>query len=128
MHSKDCSLDAFEFVDNTPAGADLTISESLKDKLSLLRRFASALSFPHYFGENWDALVDCLSDWSWTDAPEVVVHHASLPSLTSVDLGTYMEVLCHVISRMRDRIRPKLRITFLARDMDSVASALRLAN
>ncbi|MEV0094093.1 barstar family protein [Streptomyces sp. NPDC050738] len=35
----------------------------LGDEASLFRVFARELSFPGYFGHNWDALVDCLRDW-----------------------------------------------------------------
>jgi RNAse (barnase) inhibitor barstar len=38
------------------------------DKDELLRRIAVALSFPQWFGGNWDALFDCLADLSWRPA------------------------------------------------------------
>lgn len=36
-----------------------------KDKASLLAALAGALSFPDWFGGNWDALEECLGDLSW---------------------------------------------------------------
>jgi hypothetical protein len=34
----------------------------------LLKNLATALEFPDWFGGNWDALEDCLSDLSWHKA------------------------------------------------------------
>ncbi len=38
-------------------------------KATLLKGIAEALAFPDWFGENWDALEDCLTDLSWSGAP-----------------------------------------------------------
>ena len=38
------------------------------DKASLLSKLAEAARFPGYFGHNWDAAADCLSDLSWLPA------------------------------------------------------------
>jgi hypothetical protein len=34
----------------------------------VLDAFAQALAFPDWFGRNWDALEDCLTDLSWREA------------------------------------------------------------
>ncbi len=39
-----------------------------QDKAELLRRLAVSLSLPDTFGDNWDALADCLRDLGWVPA------------------------------------------------------------
>jgi RNAse (barnase) inhibitor barstar len=38
------------------------------EKQDMLKRIATALAFPEWFGGNWDALFDCLADLSWRPA------------------------------------------------------------
>jgi RNAse (barnase) inhibitor barstar len=49
------------------------------DKQHLLDAVAAAFRFPEWFGGNWDALEDCLTDLSWDKAPGYVAlfEHAS---------------------------------------------------
>ena len=42
-------------------------------KPAVLDRLGVALRFPEYFGGNWDALADALSDLSWLDATGYVL-------------------------------------------------------
>jgi len=56
----------FAFVAVDLAGAE--------DKVALLERTATALRFPTWFGHNWDAWFDCLTDLTWIGhAPGYVV-------------------------------------------------------
>jgi RNAse (barnase) inhibitor barstar len=41
---------------------------SCSDKAEFLVRIAAALGFPAWFGHNWDAFFDCLTDLSWRPA------------------------------------------------------------
>lgn len=50
-----------------------------EDKSTLLERTAAALQFPAWFGGNWDAWFDCLTDLGWIErAPGyiIVLRHA----------------------------------------------------
>ncbi|MEU7576462.1 barstar family protein [Streptomyces sp. NPDC041068] len=71
----------------------------LRDPKALFAAFAQALSFPGYFGHNWDALVDCLHDLHGHEVGArdvaVLIEHADAtlggdPEL----LGLFVSVLC----------------------------------
>ncbi len=41
--------------------------QTTTDKWSFLEQMARSLRFPAYFGNNWDALEECLTDLSWLE-------------------------------------------------------------
>lgn len=41
--------------------------EQIADKETFLKAFAEQLGFPDYFGHNWDAFYDCMTDLSWRE-------------------------------------------------------------
>ena len=63
---------------------------------SLFDEFSQALSFPEYFGHNWDALEECLADFEWLPAKGYILiisdAHAVLPD-DEEEYETLLEVL-----------------------------------
>ena len=63
---------------------------------SLFEEFARALSFPEYFGHNWDALEECLADLEWLPAKGYILFisdaHAVLPD-DEEEYETLLEIL-----------------------------------
>lgn len=45
----------------------------IRTKKAFLDAIAQALRFPDWFGRNWDALEDCLTDLSWHPAERYVI-------------------------------------------------------
>ncbi|WP_328388657.1 barstar family protein [Streptomyces sp. NBC_00400] len=59
------ALDAARDAGWTGTSLDL---EGVADKAAFMDRCARALRLPDWFGRNWDALADCLTDLSWCPA------------------------------------------------------------
>ncbi len=118
------TVDTFEFTMAAPERADVTIDESTQGKEQLLMRIAQGLSFPDYFGENWDALIDCLSDLTWSQASEAIIDHAGIPDLPVSDLRLYLESIVDAADRRSPDRLPRLRIMFRVKDRKAVAATL----
>ena len=54
---------------------------------------AKSLDFPEWFGRNWDALEDCLSDLSWRQALGYVLLFRNFEALDQDQLGILIDVL-----------------------------------
>ena len=85
-------------------------------KTTLLNYLFEALNFPSYFGNNWDALYDCLSAMYWIAEPRVILIHSGLPNLDRENLTTYLNILNEIALFEKDAnteyIYPKLAAVF----------------
>jgi RNAse (barnase) inhibitor barstar len=67
-----------------------------RDKDDLLQRMAVSLELPASFGDNWDALADCLRDLRWMPAWGYVLlfeHADELRSATEADFDILLGIL-----------------------------------
>lgn len=84
--------------------------QDIYSKEQLLRTLSDKLHFPDYFGHNWDALFDCLSDLGWINEQNIVIAHATIPELYPKDLVTYRELLVEAANRLESAGAQKLTI------------------
>ncbi len=63
----------------------------VKSKNELLEVFSEQLSFPDYFGKNWDALYDCLCDLKWISNKTIRIIHSDIPTLDNISI--YLDIL-----------------------------------
>ncbi|HET9404433.1 MAG TPA: barstar family protein, partial [Burkholderiales bacterium] len=70
--------------------------DGVRDRDAFLRRCGRAFSLPGYFGNNWDALHECLLDLAGSGAPGALVHWrrgAGLAKRTPDAVNTALEIL-----------------------------------
>jgi RNAse (barnase) inhibitor barstar len=67
--------------------------KGVQGKEQLVQAIAQALGFPEWFGGNWDALEDCLTDLSWRVADGHVFVFEAFEAVLNDDLGILIDVL-----------------------------------
>lgn len=99
----------FEFLDgklNEIDGRDyfvMLIPSGIQTKSELFDCFGKLGHFPGYFGRSWDALFDCLLDFTWMDIERVMIIHRDIPMSGKVeDCKIYLEVLQDALLRMSE--------------------------
>jgi len=82
------------------------VLEDVSEKRALLRRIAMKLAFPAWFGENWDALEDCLTDLSWREGEGHVLILEGLQLVPPGDLAELIDVMRSVARFWAARGKP----------------------
>ena len=76
------------------------------DKEALMQRIARALEFPRWFGGNWDALEDCLTDLTWLKKEGHVLLIEGAAGLPMDDRGILVDILASAATSWAERKRP----------------------
>jgi RNAse (barnase) inhibitor barstar len=90
-----------------------SLPAAISTKSQLLDALQVALSFPDYFGRNWDALSDCICDLSWFKPKQVVLIHRDIPLMD--DNGSfriYLEILQDAVQFWTARREHELLVVF----------------
>ena len=77
---------------------------SLADKSGLLAALAWVWGFPEYYGANWDALEECLTDMSWHPGA-IALHIAHADAVAPDQLATLIDVFADAAAYWRERGR-----------------------
>jgi hypothetical protein len=88
---------------------------ALGRKQTLLRALRTGLTLPGYFGENWDALEECLRDLWWLpDEQRVWLIHADTPfSAASANRQVYLAILREAVTHWQSSGQTgRLRVHF----------------
>lgn len=89
------------------------IPARITTKSALLEVLGKALKLPDYFGNNWDALEECIRDFSWLPQGNITLIHEDLP-LTDDEpsLATYLTILSAADAMWRDSGKREFLVIF----------------
>ncbi|GAC1467041.1 MAG: hypothetical protein PVSMB1_16190 [Gemmatimonadaceae bacterium] len=79
-------------------------SKKSPDDPHFFDELAAAMQFPYYFGENWDAVWDCITDLNWLKGSSFLIVFDSAEYLLS-ESNRGFELLLKVLSDAHDRWR-----------------------
>ena len=105
----------FTFTDTTEilfSNDDVFITylrSGISNEDELFDELTNSLQFPSgYFGRNYNALYDCLSDFYGITQKKITLIHHDLPFLGSTSLQIYLEVLIDAVKGWREwNLNPK---------------------
>jgi RNAse (barnase) inhibitor barstar len=121
-------MNLFEFSSGFPGQSTeevvvVQVPAGLDTKSQLMRFLASSLTFPAYFGHNWDALDECLADLSWLSAKKVVLWHQDVPLRPNQnERRRYLKILDGIV---REGAQIPLKVVFRNECRSEVEAAFR---
>ena len=80
-------------------------------KEQLMNAAATAMSFPDHFGNNWDALEECLTDLEWVDADGYMIYYDHIDGLLTThpdQFETLVEVLRDAVQSWKEDGEPMI--------------------
>lgn len=79
--------------------------KNIARKEQLLTHAAVALHFPKDFGQNWDALEECLTDLEWVEADGYVIYYDQIDGLLNAhpdQFETLVEILRDAVASWKE--------------------------
>lgn len=81
----------------------------IDSKAALLAAIDKALKLPEHFGDNWDALADCVEDGDWLGRSGIVIairHVAPFRKAHPADWATLADILGEAAEYWQERHKP----------------------
>jgi RNAse (barnase) inhibitor barstar len=109
VYSKEKDLDAFldQIPDNKKAIIKLVHGENCLTTPQLFDEFSSVLEFPEYFGRNWDAFDECMTDLHWLKGEGLILSITSADSILSNEdqheLDIFLKIIDDAVKYWREK-------------------------
>ena len=89
------------------------ITKNIDNKSQLFNIFSNELKFPDYFGNNWDAFFECLTDLSFFKVKDILIVHNDIPFKNDAhNRNIYMNLLLDVIENWKNSLEHNVFVFF----------------
>ncbi|PSB29039.1 barstar family protein [Stenomitos frigidus] len=96
--------------------------KTITNKAGFLDAIADAMAFPRYFGQNWDALEDCLTDLDWLNGDRFILLYEEPEAFAQGEPSEWLvalDILRSAVDYWRAKNRP-LSVLFKGNSTDLV--------
>jgi hypothetical protein len=76
---------------------------AMRTTQEMFAEFKLALRFPEYFGQNWDALEDCLRDFAWWPAPSYILVLTNASEVLAAEPPSELRLLLRIVRAVGDQ-------------------------
>jgi RNAse (barnase) inhibitor barstar len=90
----------------------LAYLSKVENENDLFSKLSNVLKFPDYFGDNWNALYDCLRDFNWIEKEGIALIHTEMPNLSEEGLKTYVEILFDTVQDWKEDEEHYFKVIF----------------
>ena len=101
------------------------VPSSIADKEEILNFYAQELNFPEYFGENWDAFNECITDLNWLSQKLIKIIHTDIPLINFNDKKIYIDLLEEAVISWKDENEHQLFVYFPESTKDQILEVLK---
>jgi len=88
------------------------IRNKITDQDELYEVYKKTVTFPDYFGENWNAFWDLMASLHWISQKNLIIRHYTSPFLIDNELKIYLEILHDTIAHWEKYDEHKVFVYF----------------
>jgi RNAse (barnase) inhibitor barstar len=112
LNSRDQIADMLASRDSEGDSRIILLSAGIKGRHELFQELSKGLNFPDYFGNNWDALDECINDLSWLSETSIYVIHNGFPALDEQEIMNYWDTIKTAVENWKAKSHKKFAVIF----------------
>jgi RNAse (barnase) inhibitor barstar len=103
----------------------IKMSETFCNKDDIIHDFSEKLAFPTSFGNNWDALYDCLCDLHWISEEKIIIIYNYVPFLEKNEAKIILSIFYDVLNTWKNAGIERITFVFPIKQKNEIENVLQ---